>query len=256
MRDDDRTNVEVLRHLKDENAYTESITSRLRNVRTCIYDDMIRRMKETDHTTPVSDGDEYVYYRRTFEGKSYGCHCRAPAASFSTSASASAAANVIDGDVDVNDDVDDEGYRWDGSIESPVLRGEVRYLDENALAEGREYCDVGSAAVSPSHRLLAYSVDFEGGERYGLIRVVGIEDGNVVEELGGEEEVKEEKDESDGSDCDRKMQENDDDGEETEDAEKVGGITETETDGFECDGSIVWGADDSTLGGVLAADVA
>ena len=106
---------------------------------------MIRRMKETDHTTPVVDGDEYVYYRRTFEGKSYGCHCRAPAASFSTSASASAAANVIkkdDDNDDVNDDVDDEGYRWDGSIESPVLRGEVRYLDETLWRR------VGSTATS------------------------------------------------------------------------------------------------------------
>ena len=37
-------------------------------------------------------------------------------------------------------------------------------LDENVLAEGQEYCDVGAVVPSPSNNLLAYSVDNNGDD--------------------------------------------------------------------------------------------
>ena len=41
-------------------------------------------------------------------------------------------------------------------------------LDENALAAGHDYFSLGGFEVSPDHRLLAYSTDVTGGERYTL----------------------------------------------------------------------------------------
>ena len=48
----------------------------------------------------------------------------------------------------------------------PRRRGVV--LDENVLADGHDYFALGGFEVTPDHRLLAYSVDFNGGERYTL----------------------------------------------------------------------------------------
>jgi oligopeptidase B len=41
-------------------------------------------------------------------------------------------------------------------------------LDENQLAEGHEYFAIGSSAISPDHRMLAYIVDTDGSERHTL----------------------------------------------------------------------------------------
>jgi oligopeptidase B len=50
-------------------------------------------------------------------------------------------------------------------------------LDENVLAEGHEYFALGQAAVTRDHRLIAYTVDFTGDDRYAL-RVRDLETGN------------------------------------------------------------------------------
>ncbi len=41
-------------------------------------------------------------------------------------------------------------------------------LDENELAGDSPYFALGGFAITPSHDLLAYAVDFTGGERYTL----------------------------------------------------------------------------------------
>ena len=41
-------------------------------------------------------------------------------------------------------------------------------LDENRLAEGLEFLEVGNLAVSPDHRWLAYATDTTGGEIFAL----------------------------------------------------------------------------------------
>ena len=58
-------------------------------------------------------------------------------------------------------------------------RGEQILLDENLLAEGHDYFAVGSLAVSPDHRWLAYSTDTTGGERF-TMRFVDLETGDPV----------------------------------------------------------------------------
>lgn len=175
MRDDKRENQEVLDHLKAENEYTQAITAPLEQLRKQLYKEMLDKVQETDYTVPRARG-EWWYYTRTFEGKSYTVHSRAPKTTDSV-------------------EVD-----WDGSAESPILPDEQVILDVNELAKDKPYCATGSVTTSPSHKLLAYSVDFSGDETCGL----------YVKDLATEEVV--EHDES-----------------------------------LEIYGSLVWGADDSTL---------
>src|SRR5436190_18868358 len=70
----------------------------------------------------------WEYFTRTIEGEQYVVHCRRPRA---------------------------------GGAEEVLL-------DENALARGHDYFSLGGFEVSPDHRLLAYSTDVNGGERYTL----------------------------------------------------------------------------------------
>ena len=140
MRDKDRKDPQVLDHLKAENAYTEAITKHLEPLRGELYKEMLQSIQETDYTTPRPHGD-FFYYTRTQEGKSYTIHCRAPK-------TPDAALKV----------------EWNGSVDSPILPGEQILLDVNELAKDKPYCSTGAVKKSPSHSLLAYSVDFSGDE--------------------------------------------------------------------------------------------
>jgi oligopeptidase B len=152
LRDESREKEEVLAHLNAENAYTEALTEHLEGLRGKIYREMLTSIQETDFTVPRPRGD-YLYYSRTFEGKSYSVYCRAPMT-----------AAPID---------------WDGKPESPILPGEVVLLDVNELARGQKYCSIGAMKASPSNELIAYSVDFTGGETCQLF-VKNVETGEIV----------------------------------------------------------------------------
>lgn len=143
LRDEKREREEVIEHLKAENAYTEALTAPLQNLRQELYDEFLASIQETDHSVPRARGD-WWYYTRTFEGKSYTVHCRAPKTT----------PKIV--------------VNWDGTAESPILPNEQVVLNVNQLAEGQSYCATGSVVTSPSHKLLAYSVDFKGDETCGL----------------------------------------------------------------------------------------
>jgi len=142
MRDDSRTNQEVLNHLRAENEYSEQMTKHLEGLRKTLYNEMLSSIQETDYTLPRPKGN-YFHYSRTFEGKSYASYCRAPRKQGQTQ----------------------PNVKWDGKVESPILPGEEVKLDVNALAEGKDYCAVGSVAQSSSENFLAYTVDFKGDEQ-------------------------------------------------------------------------------------------
>ncbi|HUS08391.1 MAG TPA: S9 family peptidase [Bryobacteraceae bacterium] len=72
---------------------------------------------------------KYLYYSRTEQGKQYSIFCRKPI----------------------------------GSEREEIL------LDENALAAGHKYLRVQARRPSTDHRLLAYSVDYEGDEKYTIV---------------------------------------------------------------------------------------
>lgn len=61
----------------------------------------------------------------------------------------------------------EEGMQYRQHWRKAVSGGEDRLmLDENILAEGKEYFRLGAASVSPDGRLLAYAYDDNGSERF------------------------------------------------------------------------------------------
>jgi len=156
LRDSKRKDEAVLKHLKQENEYTEAVTSHLQPLREKLYAEMIGSIQETDYTTPSMKGGKYWYYTRTMKGQSYTIYCRAPYAG-----------------------EDDLSFVWDGSIAAPVLAGEEQFLDVNAVAKDQTYCSVSSVSLSHSQKFLAYTVDVTGDEIYGL-RVVNLDTGETV----------------------------------------------------------------------------
>jgi len=161
MRDETRSNPEVLQHLKDNNAYTESRTKHLNKLTETLYNEMKSFVLETSHSFPNLEGN-YYYYRRTIQGKPYPLHARAPKPLPPAS------------DHGGNSKFQAEFLKrhlslWDGSQSMPILPDEVIYLDENVRAEGLDYLDVGSIGISPSQEVMAYTVDRQGNEFYELI---------------------------------------------------------------------------------------
>lgn len=154
MRDDKRDKEQVQQHLRAENEYTQAVTQHLDSLKEELYQEMLSSIQETDYTTPRPDGP-YCYYTRTFQGKSYTVHCRAPRPVQET--------------------------LWDGQAETPILPGEQVVLDVNVLAEGKPYCSTGTVKHSPSHKLLAYAADFSGNEICQLF-VKDLETGEIVHE--------------------------------------------------------------------------
>lgn len=136
MRDDERKNVEVLDHLKLENEYTQQVTSHLSELRSKLYSEFKSHIQETDCTLPRPRGP-FWYATRTIEGKSYPIHVR-----FSKK----------------------ENEELPSDWETSLTESEEVLLDVNVLAEGQTYCATGSITPSPSHKLLAYAVDFSGDE--------------------------------------------------------------------------------------------
>ena len=73
----DKDNPEVIEYLEAENAYTSEKTSAWSGLVDDVYGEIKSRIKETDMSVPVRQGD-WWYYARTIEGKNYGISCRIP----------------------------------------------------------------------------------------------------------------------------------------------------------------------------------
>ncbi|MBW4554810.1 MAG: S9 family peptidase [Trichormus sp. ATA11-4-KO1] len=124
----DLENPQVIAYLEAENAYTAAMMQHTETLQTHLYNEMLARIKETDLSVPYRK-DEYYYYSRTEEGKAYPIHCRKK-----------------------------------GSLDAP----EEVLLDENELADGHDFFELGVFAISPNHQILAYSLDTSGSEQYTL----------------------------------------------------------------------------------------
>lgn len=130
MRDDDRKAPAVLAHLKEEKAYYEAKTADIKDLIETIYAEHISHIQETDSSAPYSHGP-FLYYTREVAGKSYKIHCRVPR------------------------------DKTPGRPEDEEV-----LMDVNAVAEGKAFCDVSAISPSPSHGLIAFSVDYKGDEVY------------------------------------------------------------------------------------------
>ena len=132
---------EVVAYLEAENAYTSALTGGLADLQSAVFEEIKARTQETDLSVPVRKGN-WWRYSRTVEGQQYAIHCRRLVA--------------------------------DGEVTPPMpeggepLDGEEILLDGNALAEGKAFFSLGALSVSPDERMLAYSTDFAGDERYTL----------------------------------------------------------------------------------------
>jgi oligopeptidase B len=137
----DKDNPETIAYLEAENAYTEAMTAGQAELRDTIFGEIKSRTQETDLSVPTRKG-RWWYYTRTVEGKQYGVHCRR----------------------EVRPDDSGPPLSPDGS----PLDGEEVLLDGNELAGDSQFFSLGAFQVSPDGRLLAYSTDFTGGERFTL----------------------------------------------------------------------------------------
>lgn len=152
----DKESPEVRDYLEAENAYTEAQTAHLKELTDNIFEEIKSRVKQTDMSVPTRAGD-YWYYGRSEEGKNYGYSCRIP----------------VDASHDpwVPPQIPEEG----------VPEGEQVLLDLNELAEGHEFFSLGASSVTKSGRLLAYSVDTAGDERFEL-RIKDLDTGDMLDD--------------------------------------------------------------------------
>ncbi len=157
---------EVLRHpealpadistyLEAENAYCKAMMSTTRGLQRELLGEMRGRIKEDDSSVPQPDGD-WLYYSRYRKGAEHPLICRRPR---------------------------------DGQGKNKTKSREQVMLDADALAEGKDFFDLGGTAHSPDHRLLAWSADEAGSELH-RIRVRDLETGedlaDAVEDTTGE----------------------------------------------------------------------
>lgn len=119
-----REDPEVLPYLHAEQDYLEEVMQHTKPLQEQLFQEMKGRIKEDDSSAPEKDG-EYMYYTRYEAGKQYPFYCRRKT--------------------------------------SPDAAEEI-LLDQNELAGGRDFCRIGSFAISPDANRLAYSVDADGTE--------------------------------------------------------------------------------------------
>jgi oligopeptidase B len=149
----DKESPETLGYLEAENAYTRARTAHLEALRERIFEEIRRRTKETDLSVPVRIGD-WWYYSRTIEGKQYGLSCRRP--------------------------VGDPGDWTPPGVDAEDRPADEQVLlDANELAEGHEFLAIGASTVSLDARLLAFSTDTTGDERF-LLRVKDLTTGELL----------------------------------------------------------------------------
>lgn len=138
----DKDNPDVIAHIEAENAYTQARTAHLDGLRDDIFNEIKTRTKESDMSVPVRRGNFWML-TRTFEGKDYPVMSRVPALPLDHP------------DAWVPPRVDDE----------PGENEEV-ILDLNAEADGHEFFSLGSFSLDEAGKLLVWSADYTGDERY------------------------------------------------------------------------------------------
>ncbi|MFU7526891.1 S9 family peptidase [Qipengyuania sp. ASV99] len=74
----------------------------------------------------------------------------------------------------------EEGAQYRKHYRKPVAGGDAQLImDENALADGHEYFSLGALSISQNGRLMAYSTDTSGAERY-TARIKDLQTGELL----------------------------------------------------------------------------
>jgi oligopeptidase B len=128
LRDDERTNPQVLAYLNAENAYRERCTAAGKAFENALYEEIVSRLKQDDSSVPYRQHG-YWYSTRFEAGREHPIFVRRK--------------------------------------DSPEAPEEVM-LDANALAAGHGYYQIGALEVSPDCAWLAYCEDTVGRRQYTL----------------------------------------------------------------------------------------
>ena len=119
----DKTNVEVINYLKEENNYTESIMAETKSLQKNLFEEIKGRIKQDDSTYPVR-WKNYYYYTRYDADSDYAKYYRKHIVS-------------------------------DGSEEDLIF-------DVPEMAQGYEYFDFDEGDVSPDESFIIFSTDITG----------------------------------------------------------------------------------------------
>lgn len=128
LRDDTRTDTEMLAYLEAENSHANAILADTEALQQNLYDEMVGRLKKDDVTVPVYERGFWYYTR--FEAESnYPIHARRK-----------------------------------GHMEAP----EEIVLNTESMAKNHAFFRLGTYAVSPDTQMVAYTVDTVGRNKYSL----------------------------------------------------------------------------------------
>jgi oligopeptidase B len=140
LRDDKRENPEMLAYLNAENAYADAQLAPLAPLKDALYKEIVDRIQQDDSSVPYLK-DGFWYYTRFEAGKDYAITARRK-----------------------------------GTMEA----AEEILLDQNAMAAGKDYFQVGAWEVSPNGELLAWAEDLNGRRQY-TIKVKNIATGELLD---------------------------------------------------------------------------
>nr|WP_110590384.1 S9 family peptidase [Microbacterium suaedae] len=152
----DKTSPELIAHLEAENAHADAELARLEPLREKVFGEIKSRVRETDLSVPIRQG-EWWYYGRSIEGQQYGLQCRAPIAN---------------------------PHDWTPPSLTPGedVPGEQILLDANVEAEGHEFFSLGAFSVTADGTRMLWGVDVAGDERY-TVRVRDIASGEALPDV-------------------------------------------------------------------------
>lgn len=120
-----RADSTVIQHLREENAYTESMLRHTESLQKTIYDELVARIEQKYQSLPTRENG-YWYYIRYEEGKQYPFYCRK---------------------------------------KGDLSAGEEVFLNVPQMAAGHQIFMVRGFSVSPSNSLVAYGIDTTGDRK-------------------------------------------------------------------------------------------
>ena len=147
LRDDERTNPEVLAYLKEENAFRERSMAGSKPLEDALYAEIYARLKQDDSTVPYRKNG-YWYSTRFEPGKEHPIFVRRK--------------------------ISPEVPEAPRTREAP----EEILLDANLHAVGREYYRIGAMEISPDSGWLAYCEDTVGRRQFTL-RFKNLQSGEI-----------------------------------------------------------------------------
>lgn len=133
---------DVLDYVKAENAYFDAAMKPHADLVETLFQEMKGRIKDADSSVPQKDGD-WLYWIEYEEGAEYKKWYRKPAA---------------------------------GNGDTALI------LDEVAMAEGKDYFRLAELSISPNGKLMAYSFDDNGSERF-EVRIRNLESGEMLPDI-------------------------------------------------------------------------